>query len=117
MGVTFMPRSIECRSDETEMGTVSSGVAQVSRGDTTDHPHTSTTMDRPAYDPILKQLGSKIRTIREELHLSQAECAAMCQVDRAHISRLERGFPNTSVLHLAKLAQGLGVEIVDLFKP
>src|SRR5262245_36388298 len=73
--------------------------------------------DRMSYDPVLKRLGSRIRLIREELHLSQAECAAICQVDRAHISKVERGFPNTSVLHLAKLAHGLGVEIVDLFKP
>ena len=49
--------------------------------------------------------------------MTQAECAAICQIDRAHMSRLERGFKNTSVLHLAKLADGLGVEIVDLFKP
>ena len=73
--------------------------------------------DRLPYDPVLKRLGSRIRLIREELHLSQAECAAICQVDRAHISKVERGFPNTSVLHLAKLAHGLGVELVDLFKP
>jgi hypothetical protein len=32
------------------------------------------------------------------------------------MSRLERGFPNASVLHLAKLAHGLGIEIADLFK-
>jgi len=67
--------------------------------------------------PILKQVGAKIRTIREDLHLTQEECAAICQIDRAHISRLERGFPNTTVLHLEKVAQGLGVEIVDLFRP
>jgi transcriptional regulator with XRE-family HTH domain len=67
--------------------------------------------------PLMKQLGARIRMIREELHLTQAECAAICQIDRAHMSRLERGFKNTSVLHLAKLADGLGVEIADLFKP
>jgi len=74
-------------------------------------------MDTLSNHPILTQLGARIRTIREELHLSQEECAAICQVDRAHMSRLERGFGNTTVLHLAKVAQGLGVEIVDLLKP
>ena len=69
-----------------------------------------------AQEPVLKQLGARIRLIRRELHLSQQECAALCQIDRAHMSRLERGFPNASVLHLAKLARGLGIEIADLFK-
>ena len=66
---------------------------------------------------VLKQLGARIRLIREELHLSQEECAVMCQTDRGSLCRLERGFRNMTVLHLAKLAQGLGVEMVDLFKP
>ena len=70
----------------------------------------------PEREPVLKQLGARIRLIRRELHLSQQECAALCHIDRAHMSRLERGFPNASVLHLAKLARGLGIEIADLFK-
>jgi transcriptional regulator with XRE-family HTH domain len=74
-------------------------------------------MDNLSSNPILKQLGARIRTIREELHLSQEECAAICRIDRGHISKLERGFPNATVLHLAKVAHGLGVEMVDLFKP
>jgi transcriptional regulator with XRE-family HTH domain len=73
-------------------------------------------MHQHSYDPLLKQLGTKIRTIREELHLTQGQCAAMCEIDRAHMSRLERGVRNTSVLHLAKLAHGLGIELVDFFK-
>lgn len=71
---------------------------------------------KPEREPVLKQLGARIRLIRRELHLSQQECAALCHIDRAHMSRLERGFPNASVLHLAKLARGLGIEIADLFK-
>ena len=68
-------------------------------------------------DPILKQLGDRIRTIREELHLSQGECANICQIARSHMCHLERGSSNASVLLLAKVAQGLGIELVDLFKP
>jgi len=75
------------------------------------------TNERRAQEPVLKRLGARIRSIRRELHLSQQECAALCHIDRAHMSRLERGFPNASVLHLAKLAHGLGIEIADLFKP
>jgi transcriptional regulator with XRE-family HTH domain len=74
-------------------------------------------METVTNSPLMKQLGERIRTIREDLHLTQAECAARCHIDRAHMSRLERGFKNTSVLHLAKLADGLGVELADLFKP
>ena len=74
-------------------------------------------MDTLPEHPVLKQLGSRIRTIRQELHLSQEQCAAICQIDRAHISKIEHGFKNTTVLHLAKVASGLGVDITDLFKP
>ena len=80
------------------------------------HDRLDSTNDTPTREPVLKQLGARIRLIRRELHLSQQECAALCHIDRAHMSRLERGFPNASVLHLAKLAHGLGIEIADLFK-
>jgi ribosome-binding protein aMBF1 (putative translation factor) len=71
----------------------------------------------PSDDPVLKRLGSRIRLIRQELHLSLEECAVLCQVNLTHISKVERGFVNPTVLHLNKLAHGLGVELVDLFKP
>jgi ribosome-binding protein aMBF1 (putative translation factor) len=81
------------------------------------HSDPSSSRRKLAYDPVLRQLGSRIRLIRRELHLSLAECAARCEVDLAHISKVERGIANSSVMHLAKLANGLGVELVDLFKP
>lgn len=90
--------------------------AGANRGDLADGSAVAATNDARARPPVLKQLGARIRLIRHELHLSQQECAALCHIDRAHISRLERGFPNASVLHLAKLAHGLGIEIADLFK-
>jgi transcriptional regulator with XRE-family HTH domain len=74
-------------------------------------------MQQHSDDPLLKQLGARIRTIRTELHLTQQECAAICQISRSHMCHLERGFKNASVLHLAKVAHGLGIELVDLFKP
>jgi transcriptional regulator with XRE-family HTH domain len=74
-------------------------------------------MQQHSYDPLLKQLGARIRTIRTELHLTQQECAAMCHISRAHMCHLERGIKNASVLHLAKVAHGLGIELVDLLKP
>ena len=80
------------------------------------HDRFESTNDTPTRESVLKQLGARIRLIRRELHLSQQECAALCHIDRAHMSRLERGVPNASVLHLAKLAHGLGIEIADLFK-
>ncbi|HKB13945.1 MAG TPA: helix-turn-helix transcriptional regulator [Vicinamibacterales bacterium] len=67
--------------------------------------------------PILKQLGARIRAMREELHMSQKEFAAVCQIDAGSLCRLEHGSRNTTVLHLARLAQGLDVDIVDLLKP
>jgi DNA-binding XRE family transcriptional regulator len=111
-----MPRSIHDRRDDNELSATSTGRAGANRTDVADRAAIRVTIDTRTYDPVLRELGSRIRLIRHQLHLSQQECAARCHIDRAHMSRLERGFPNTSVLHLAKLAHGLGIEIADLFK-
>src|SRR6478672_13539460 len=104
-----MPRAIYYRFDDSEPSPTSTGRVDANRGDGVDRSAMSAANPR-AHEPVLKELGARIRLIRHELHLSQQECAMLCHIDRAHISRVERGFPNTSVLHLAKLAHGLGIE-------
>jgi DNA-binding XRE family transcriptional regulator len=120
---TFLKREMLMRYiidydyDDRQPSLASTGRAAASRGDGRDRSTIAARTETRAHEPVLKELGARIRLIRRELHLSQEECAERCHIDRAHISRLERGRPNTTVLHLAKLAQGLGVEMADLFKP
>lgn len=56
---------------------------------------------------ILKQVGSKIRTLRNETGLSQEDFAKKVDLDRTYISDVERGERNVSVLNLFKIAKGL----------
>ena len=111
-----MPRFIHDGFDYGQLSASSPTGEDANRGGVAGRSAIAVTIDTPEYDPILKKLGARIRLIRRELHLSQQECAALCHIDRAHMSRLERGCKNASVLHLAKLARGLDVEIADLFK-
>jgi transcriptional regulator with XRE-family HTH domain len=65
--------------------------------------------------PILKRLGNRVRALRDARNWSQEELADRCHIDRSYMSGIERGVRNISVLHLARLAKGLGVSIADLF--
>lgn len=61
----------------------------------------------PAEQKILKQVGSKIRALRNETGLSQEDFAKKVDLDRTYISDVERGERNVSVLNLFKIAKGL----------
>jgi transcriptional regulator with XRE-family HTH domain len=61
----------------------------------------------PAEQKILKQVGSKIRALRNETGLSQEDFAKKVDLDRTYISDVERGERNVSILNLFKIAKGL----------
>lgn len=62
-------------------------------------------------DPILVQLGNRIREIRLQKKLTQAALAEKCQCNRNYISMLERGERNPSYKSLVMIAEGLGVKL------
>lgn len=65
-------------------------------------------------DPILIQLGNRIREIRTQKDLTQAELAEKCGCNRNYISMLERGERNPSYKSLVMIADGLDVKISKL---
>jgi transcriptional regulator with XRE-family HTH domain len=65
--------------------------------------------------PILKRLGNRVRELRNAKGWSQEEFSDICKIDRSYMSGIERGVRNISVLHLAKLAKGLGIPVSALF--
>lgn len=68
-------------------------------------------------DEILrKKLGKRIQEIRLEKNLSQQVLAAKCNLEKSNMSRLEAGRVNSTLSTLNKIAQGLEVNIVELFK-
>ena len=65
-------------------------------------------------DEILIRLGNRIRQIRLEKKLTQAELAERCACNRNYISMLERGERNPSYKSLVMIAKGLGIKIQEL---
>ena len=65
---------------------------------------------------IRKIVGWNLRKVRLKRGLSQ-EALAGEHMNPAHISRIERGVENPTVVVLDKLAKGLGVSVSEFFRP
>lgn len=65
---------------------------------------------------IRKILSKNIRKYREDSHFSMEELSLLLEVDNSYISKLEKSKINITIDKLEKLAQILGIEVVDLFK-
>ncbi len=64
---------------------------------------------------INKEVGFRIREVRQERGLSQEKLAALADLHRAYIGQIERGEKNIGLKNLEKIAKALGVNIKDLF--
>ncbi len=63
---------------------------------------------------INKEVGFRIREVRQERELSQEKLAALADLHRAYIGQIERGEKNIGLKNLEKIAKALGVNIKDL---
>jgi transcriptional regulator with XRE-family HTH domain len=66
-------------------------------------------------DDQLKLLGTQIRTIRENLGVTQDQMAFKAGFARSYYSGVERGVRNISAVNLIQLAKALDVDVGDLF--
>lgn len=64
---------------------------------------------------IVKQVGRKMRELRRERRLSQAQLAEQADLAPHTVSRIERGEQAPSLDGLARIAKALHVEVADLF--
>ncbi len=64
---------------------------------------------------LAKQVGARIKRVRREAKLTQAELAEKIGVGTTFISRIERGATQPPLKTLAALAGALNVSAVDLF--
>lgn len=62
----------------------------------------------------LVALGVAIRRLRKERAVSQEELAHVCQLDRSHLGRIERGERNVTLLNVVRIARGLACTPSDL---
>lgn len=63
---------------------------------------------------FLKNLGNRIRKIRNENGLSQEKLAFECELDRTYIGSVERGERNIAIINLRKIAKALKIKVSDL---
>lgn len=61
-----------------------------------------------------RRVAENVRRLRKERGLSQEGMAELADFHRTYVSQLERCVTNISVGGLEKLAQALGVDILDL---
>ncbi len=65
---------------------------------------------------ILKAFGLRMRSLRREKGLTQAELAEKCGLSNNFIALLERGKGAPSIATLGRLAEALKVPIAELFE-
>ena len=66
-----------------------------------------------AKDPMLLQLGRRLRGLREQRGWSQEELAFKCGLHRTYIGAVERGEYNVTLLTLRKITDKLGISLAD----
>jgi len=62
------------------------------------------------HEEYLKKFGENLKKIREAKGFSQRALALSCNVDHSHISRIESGEKNITVLTILELANALEVK-------
>lgn len=58
--------------------------------------------------------GERVAQYRKKLNLSQEELAALVDLHRVHIGRIERGETNPPLTTICKLARALRIKVHDL---
>jgi transcriptional regulator with XRE-family HTH domain len=64
--------------------------------------------------PTPRQIGMKLKVLREQKGLSQAVLAKKAKITREYVNRLEAGRYDPTVGVLQRLAKALGVPVAEL---
>ena len=64
---------------------------------------------------ILNKFGASIKRIRKEKGLTQVDIEIKTGIGSADLSRIENGQVNLSFSKLVKLAEGLGVQLSEIY--
>ena len=65
-------------------------------------------------DEFLKELGSKIKSVRQSKGITVRRLGGLCDLDYSNISRMESGKQNVLILTLKNIADVLKVDLKDL---
>ena len=61
-------------------------------------------------------LGGRIRDLRKASGMTQEDLADKAGLHSTYVGGIERGERNVSIDNIAKIAKGLGVEVIELFR-
>ena len=65
-------------------------------------------------DQLQIKIGERIRILRESKGISQQNLAAICNFEKANMSRIEAGRTNPTISTLYKISQALEISIAEL---
>ena len=66
---------------------------------------------------IEKIIGVNFAILRREKNLTQEKISELTEISQQYLSDLERGKRNPTIKTLKKIADALGVPLLDLMKP
>ncbi len=64
---------------------------------------------------VKEALGKRIKSLRNQIGISQEELADRAEIDRTYITSVECGKRNISIVNIDKIAKALGVTLSKLF--
>jgi len=70
----------------------------------------------PMSENPLKRFGERVRSLREQIGLSQEALAERVGIHRTYLGGVERGERNVCLRNIVRIAAALGVEPTDLFE-
>lgn len=73
-------------------------------------------MEKARFDILLTLIGHNVRRIRTANGLTMEVLANLAEIEYRQLGKIERGEANTTVRTLQRVAEALGVEIVEIFK-
>jgi transcriptional regulator with XRE-family HTH domain len=79
-------------------------------------PRTKNADERDLPNRLTKKLGSNLKRYRIEADISQMELAFRAELERSHVSRIERGVTNPSLFALATICHVLKITLPQLFE-
>ena len=63
---------------------------------------------------LQKKIGERIRDLRESKGISQQNLAAICNFEKANLSRIEAGRTNPTIFTLYKISQALDIALTEI---
>ena len=70
----------------------------------------------PESDPFLKQIGKRLKQLRQNAKLTQVQLAKTVELDYRHYQNLEAGHSNFKITTIKKLADFYGISIANFFE-